>query len=74
MHRREWRGLGERLTADRVTAEAVADAFSDGLTAVELRFSPQFIADMTGLDPDDVIEGVYNTYQCSMPSMSGWAL
>ena len=42
----------------RVTAEAVADAVSDGLAAVELRFSPQFIAGMTGLDADDVIEAV----------------
>jgi adenosine deaminase len=42
----------------RVTAEAVSDASSDGLTALELRFSPQFIAAMTGLDADDVIEAV----------------
>ena len=42
----------------RVTAEAITDAFSDGLTALELRFSPQFIAGMTGLDADDVIEAV----------------
>src|SRR5580700_1998918 len=42
----------------RVTAEAIADAFSDGLTALELRFSPQFISGMTGLDADDVIEAV----------------
>jgi adenosine deaminase len=42
----------------RVTAEAVADAVTDGLAAVELRFSPQFIAGMTGLDADDVIEVV----------------
>jgi len=42
----------------RVTAEAVADAVSDGLEALELRFSPQFIAGMTGLDADDVIEAV----------------
>ncbi|HEY1669482.1 MAG TPA: adenosine deaminase [Trebonia sp.] len=42
----------------RVTAEAVADAASDGLSAVELRFSPQFIAGVTGLDADDVIEAV----------------
>jgi adenosine deaminase len=42
----------------RVTAEAVADAVSDGLAGLELRFSPQFIAGMTGLDPDDVIEAV----------------
>jgi adenosine deaminase len=42
----------------RVTAEAVADAVSDGLAGLELRFSPQFIAGMTGLDPDNVIEAV----------------
>jgi adenosine deaminase len=42
----------------RVTAEAIADAAGDGLAAVELRFSPQFIAGMTGLDADDVIEAV----------------
>jgi len=42
----------------RVTAEAITDAFSDGLAAVELRFSPQFIASMTGLDADDVIDAV----------------
>ena len=42
----------------RVTAEAITDAFGDGLTALELRFSPQFIAGMTGLDADDVIEAV----------------
>jgi adenosine deaminase len=38
--------------------EAIADAVSDGLAGLELRFSPQFIAAMTGLDPDDVIEAV----------------
>jgi adenosine deaminase len=42
----------------RVTTEAVTDAVSDGLSAVELRFSPQFIAGVTGLDADDVIEAV----------------
>ena len=42
----------------RVTAEAVTDASSDGLTALELRFSPQFIAGMTGLAASDVIEAV----------------
>jgi adenosine deaminase len=42
----------------RVTVEAVNDAFSDGLAALELRFSPQFIAGMTGLDADDVIDAV----------------
>jgi adenosine deaminase len=39
----------------RVTAEAITDAFADGLSALELRFSPQFIAGMTGLDAYDVI-------------------
>jgi adenosine deaminase len=42
----------------RVTVEAVSDAFGDGLAALELRFSPQFIARMTGLDADDVIDAV----------------
>jgi adenosine deaminase len=42
----------------RVTTEAIADASSDGLTALELRFSPQFIATKTGLDADDVIDAV----------------
>jgi adenosine deaminase len=42
----------------RVTAEAVADAAGDGLAALELRFSPRFIAGMTGLDADDVIAAV----------------
>ena len=42
----------------RVTTEAIADADSDGLAALELRFSPQFIAGRTGLDADDVIEAV----------------
>ncbi len=42
----------------RVTAEAITDASSDGLTALELRFSPQFIATMTGLDADDVVDAI----------------
>src|ERR1700722_10510456 len=42
----------------RVTAEAVTDACADGLAALELRFSPQFIAGVTGLDADDVIDAV----------------
>ena len=42
----------------RVATEAVSDAFSDGLAALELRFSPQFIAGMTGLEADDVIDAV----------------
>jgi len=42
----------------RVTTEAITDAADDGLSALELRFSPQFIAGVTGLDADDVIEAV----------------
>ena len=42
----------------RVTTEAITDAARDGLSALELRFSPQFIAGVTGLDADDVIEAV----------------
>ena len=42
----------------RVTAEAIGDALSDGLAALELRFSPRFIARMTGLDADEVIDAV----------------
>jgi adenosine deaminase len=44
----------------RVTTEAITDAARDGLSALELRFSPQFIAGVTGLDADDVIEAVSN--------------
>jgi adenosine deaminase len=42
----------------RVAVEAVNDACADGLSALELRFSPQFIAGQTGLDADDVIDTV----------------
>lgn len=42
----------------RITCEAVADACDDGLSAVEFRFSPQFIAAQTGVDADAVIETV----------------
>lgn len=42
----------------RVTAEAIADAYDDGLAAVELRFAPQFIANMAGVDADEVIDAV----------------
>lgn len=42
----------------RITTEAIADACDDGLAAVELRFAPQFIAGMAGVDADAVIETV----------------
>lgn len=45
----------------RITQEAIADAADDGLSAVELRFSPEFISRFTGLDPDAVIEVIAET-------------
>jgi adenosine deaminase len=51
----------------RVTVEAIADAVSDGLAGLELRFSPQFIAGMTGLDPDGVIEAVSGAVSGGLP-------
>jgi adenosine deaminase len=42
----------------RITTEAITDAASDGVAALELRFAPQFIAGITGLDADDVIDAV----------------
>ncbi|MCL2582586.1 MAG: adenosine deaminase family protein [Streptosporangiales bacterium] len=42
----------------RITAEAIADAHDDGLAAVELRFAPEFIAGVAGVDADDVIDAV----------------
>ena len=48
-------------TADqwrRVATEAIADAYDDGLSAVELRFSPRFIEKMSGVDSDAAFEAV----------------
>ncbi|OLT46676.1 adenosine deaminase [Saccharomonospora sp. CUA-673] len=42
----------------RITREAIADACDDGLGALELRFSPRFVAGMTGLDADAVVDVV----------------
>jgi adenosine deaminase len=42
----------------RVGREAVEDAFDDGLDYVELRFSPYFIRQQTGLAPQAVIDAV----------------
>jgi adenosine deaminase len=42
----------------RVGREAVEDAFDDGLDYVELRFSPYFIRQQTGLAPEAVIDAV----------------
>ncbi|AGL17828.1 adenosine deaminase [Actinoplanes sp. N902-109] len=42
----------------RVAREAVSDAFDDGLDYVEVRFSPYFIRQQTGLAPEAVIDAV----------------
>jgi adenosine deaminase len=42
----------------RVGREAVEDAFDDGLDYVEFRFSPYFIRQQTGLEPEAVIDAV----------------
>lgn len=42
----------------RVAAEAVRDAYDDGLDYVEFRFSPSFIQQQTGLVPEAVIDAV----------------
>lgn len=52
----------------RITREAVADAYDDGLDAVEFRFSPRFIAAMTGLDADCIVEAVSDAAStCPLP-------
>jgi len=49
-----------RTAADwhRITSEAIVDAYDDGLTAVELRFSPRFVEAMTGVAAETVLEAV----------------
>jgi adenosine deaminase len=42
----------------RVAYENVEDAYHEGLDYVELRFSPLFMAEGHGLDPDGVVEAV----------------
>lgn len=42
----------------RAAREAVEDAAADGLTYLELRFSPWFVAQETGLAPEAVIDAV----------------
>jgi adenosine deaminase len=42
----------------RAGREAVEDAFNDGLDRLELRFSPYFIRQQTGLAPEAVIDAV----------------
>jgi adenosine deaminase len=42
----------------RAAREVVLDAYDEGLDALELRFSPWFIHDRTGLPPEAVIDAV----------------
>lgn len=42
----------------RAAREVVLDAYDEGLDAVELRFSPWFVASRTGLRPEAVIDAV----------------
>lgn len=45
---------------ERIAFEAVEDAALDDLTHLELRFSPFFIRDRTGLAPEAVIDAIYD--------------
>ena len=42
----------------RIASETVADAHSEGLDYLELRFSPWFMAEPHGLDPEGIVEAV----------------
>ena len=42
----------------RIAYENVEDAHTDGVDAIELRFSPWFMAEVRGLDPAGVVEAV----------------
>jgi len=45
-------------TCSRIAYENVADAYSEGIDYIELRFSPWFMAETHGLDPYGVVEAV----------------
>lgn len=42
----------------RIARENVEDAAAEGIDYIELRFSPAFMAEAHGLDPEDVVEAV----------------
>ncbi|NKR60899.1 hypothetical protein GS485_20545 [Rhodococcus hoagii] len=48
---------------ERIAFEAVEDAALDGLTHLELRFSPFFIRDRTGLAPEAAIDAITDGIQ-----------
>lgn len=48
----------DEAACSRVAYENVADAFSEGIDYIELRFSPWFMAEIHGLDPFGVVEAV----------------
>lgn len=52
--------LSDYDACQRVAYENVIDAQAEGLDYVELRFSPYFMAEASGLDPVGVVESVIN--------------
>ena len=50
----------------RVTFENVEDAWRDGVTLVELRFAPSYIAHGKGISNDEIIAGVLNGMRRAM--------
>jgi adenosine deaminase len=55
----------------RVTFENVEDAWRDGVTLVELRFAPSYIADGKNLSNDEIIAGVLDGM---LRAMSAWPI
>ncbi|OIH92400.1 adenosine deaminase [Curtobacterium sp. MCBA15_001] len=47
----------------RVARESIWDAYDDGLSYLELRFSPWFINNETGLEPEDVLDAIADGVQ-----------
>ena len=55
----------------RVTFENVEDAWRDGVTLIELRFAPSYIADGKNLSNDEIIAGVLDG---TLRAMSSWPI